>query len=139
MKANLITRTIELTAVEAKAAGKLNSDKANELKAYRTEYPDFEIKVVAAPKRKNRFKGLDYKYMEKYILAHDNEQHTLMNTFNELRGIITEEEKELYNVNSLESTSYMKVKEWFLSTFPEIKKFHEDHENKVKRILGTVA
>ena len=36
MKANLITAKIEMTKAEAVAAGKLNSEKFNELKAHPT-------------------------------------------------------------------------------------------------------
>ena len=35
------------------------------------------------------------------------------------------------NTEHLKAASYMDVKEWFLSTFPEIKKYRDDHEQKV--------
>ena len=43
MNANLLCKRIEMSKNEAKAAGKLNTPEANLLKAYRKEYPGFEI------------------------------------------------------------------------------------------------
>ena len=41
------------------------------------------------------------------------------------------------NTEHLKAASYMDVKEWFLSTFPEIKKYRDDHEQKVQSILAS--
>ena len=46
MNANLLRSTIEMTKNEAAAAGKLNSDEFNELKALREMYPNFKIVIT---------------------------------------------------------------------------------------------
>ena len=48
MNANLFARKIEMTKTEAKAAGKINSEKFNELHTLRTMYPTFEIVIKAS-------------------------------------------------------------------------------------------
>ena len=78
MNANLMTKKIEMTKTEAKAAGKINSEKFNELHTLRTMYPTFEIVIKASAAKKStkeNYKGLTYEYMEKYIPAHDDEKN----------------------------------------------------------------
>ena len=67
MNANLIKKTIEMTKAEAKAAGKIGSDKFNELREYMALYPNFTIDIKAPVKRKIEFRGLTYEYMKSYI------------------------------------------------------------------------
>ena len=63
MNANLCAKVIEMTKNEAKAAGKIGSEKFKELREYQAAYPYFTIEIKAAPKRKASFSGLTYKYM----------------------------------------------------------------------------
>ena len=67
MNANIFSRKIEMTKAEAKAAGKIGSEKFKELHDYMEAYPGYEIQIKAASKRKVELKGLDYKYMRNYI------------------------------------------------------------------------
>ena len=67
MNANIFSRKIEMTKAEAKAAGKIGSEKFKELHDYMEAYPGYEIQIKATPKRKVELKGLDYKYMRNYI------------------------------------------------------------------------
>ncbi len=133
MNANLITKKIEMTKTEAKAAGKLDTEEFEMLQAYRVAYPTFEIVVKAAPKRKSEFKGLTYKYMTTYIEAHDDENKTIMAEFNIL--IAKDKKDGLEGAEHMEATSYLDVKEWFLGKFPEIEKYRDDHKKKVQEIL----
>ena len=124
MFANLITKKIEMSKTEAKAAGKLNSEKFNELHTLRTMYPTFEIEIKASSaKKKTDYKGLTYDYMTKYIEAHDDEEKSIMAEFEMLRAT-SDEAKEVL----AESASYKEIKEWFLKKFPAIAKFHEKRE-----------
>ena len=124
MFANLITKKIEMSKTEAKAAGKLNSEKFNELHTLRTMYPAFEIEIKASSaKKKTDYKGLTYDYMMKYIEAHDDEEKSIMAEFEMLRATSDEAKEAL-----AESASYKEIKEWFLKKFPAIAKFHEKRE-----------
>lgn len=46
MNANIMTSKIEMTKTEAIAAGRLSSDKFNELKTLREMFPAFQIEIV---------------------------------------------------------------------------------------------
>ena len=61
--------------------------------------------------------------MEKYILAHDDENQKIMNEYLELRAMTDEAEDAL-----LESATYQEMKDWFLDKFPAIAEFHQKRE-----------
>ena len=113
MNANLMKSIIEMTKTEAAAAGKLNSEKFNELKALREMFPTFQIVVVKTSKSGEHFKGLTVDYMENYIKNHKDE---LLTDFYKLRG------KDA-NGNALEVApvaTYGELKMWFLNKCHEV-------------------
>ena len=137
MKACIEKKTIEMSKNEAKAAGKINSEKFKELQDYRAAYPGYEIVIVAAAKRKNDLGELNYDFMKTYIKAHDDAQKTAMAEFN----ILTAQAKKDGEENSayLEAASYFEVKKWFLKKFPEIAEFKENHQKRIAEILAAAA
>lgn len=134
MNANLMMKTIEMTRNEAKAAGKIGSEKFKELREYVAMYPGFEIQVKAPAKRKAEFKGLDYKYMRNYIQKHDDETQSIMAEFNTLTAQDKKDGKE--GSEYLEAASYLEVRDWFLAKFPEIRQNKEAHDKKILEILN---
>ena len=134
MNANLFTKKIEMTKAEAKAAGKIGSEKCKELREYMEMYPTFTIDIKASAKRKNEFRGLDYNYMRNYIQKHDDENGTIMAEFNDLIAQDKEEGKEGFE--RAKAANYAQVKKWFLKKFPAIKQYKEDHQKKVQEILA---
>jgi hypothetical protein len=134
MNANLYTKKIEMTKTEAKAAGKIGSEKFEELRKYMAMYPGYEIQIKAPAKRKVEFRGLDYKFMREYIQKHDDADGTIMAEFRTLTAQDKKEKNE--GSENLEAAGYLDVKKWFLAKFPEIKKFKEEHSKKVKEILA---
>lgn len=89
MNANIMSSKIEMTKTEAIAAGKLNSDKFNELKNLREMFPTFQIEIVKiVTKKVDHLKGLTYEYMEDYIK--DNKE-SLLSIFYTLCGRDEEE------------------------------------------------
>lgn len=133
MNANLMTKKIEMSKSEAKAAGKLNSDKFKELRQLMEMYPGFEIQIKAPAKRKVEFKGLTYEYMRAYIQKRDDKEGTKMAEFNKL--IALDKKNGVEGSELQEAASYIVVKKWFLTQFPEIKQFKEEHSKKVQEIL----
>ena len=91
MNANIFSGKIEMTKAEAKAAGKIGSDKYNELRQYMKEFPGFEIQIKAPAKRKVEFRGLTYEYMKNYIQKHDDENGAIMAEF---RTLIAQDKKD---------------------------------------------
>ena len=134
MNANLMTKKVELTKKEAKAAGKIGTPEFEELKNYMKEYPNFEILIKAPAKRKVEFRGLNYEYMKNYIKKNDDEDGTIMAEFNDL--IALDKKNKVEGAEHLEAAGYLDVKKWFLAKFPEIKQYKENHDKKVQEILA---
>ena len=134
MNANIFSGKIEMTKAEAKAAGKIGSDKYNELRQYMKEFPGFEIQIKAPAKRKVEFRGLTYEYMKNYIKKHDDEDGKIMAEFNDL--IALDKKNKVEGAEHLEAAGYLDVKKWFLAKFPEIKEYKEQHAEKVQKILA---
>ena len=125
---NAKTNTIVITKAFSKKASRFESPEYKALQRARNDYPNFNVEVRNVAKKKESFKGLTYSYMEKYISKHDDENQTIMKEYETLRGISAEAKDYM-----AEAVSYGEMKEWFLNTFPEIRKFHE------KRSLMLVA
>ena len=117
MFANVITKKIEMTKTEAVKAGKIGSEKYEELNTLMNRFPTFEISIVkTSTKSVDRLKGLTYEYMEKYIKSHKAE---LLPEFYELCGKDENGKKKDFGLK----LSYGEVRMWFLEQFPEIEAF----------------
>ena len=134
MNANLMTKKIEMSKNEAKAAGKIGTPEFEELKSYMAIYPGFEVQIKAPAKRKVEFRGLTYEYMKNYIKKHDDEDGKIMAEFREL--IAQDKKDKIEGAEHLEAASYNDVKKWFLAKFSEIRQYKEDHAKKVQEILN---
>ena len=134
MNANLMTKKIEMSKKEAKAAGKIGTPEFEELKNYMAIYPGFEVQIKAPAKRKVEFRGLNYEYMRTYIQKHDDEDGKIMAEFNDL--IALDKKNKVEGAEHLEAAGYLDVKKWFLAKFPEIKQYKEQHAEKVQKILA---
>ena len=124
MTINFKKHTIEMTKKFAAAAAKFGTQEYNDLQEARRHYPSYKVVTIAHKTGKSSFKGLNYEYMKSYIEKHDDENKTIMATFDTLTGK-SEEAKEM----RMNSASYIEVKKWFLKQFPEIEKFHETRKN----------
>ena len=120
MFTNHMTKKIEMTKTEAKAAGKPNTAEYNTLLEQMKNFPGYQIEIVkTAAKKVDRFKGLDYDYMESYIKSHDESK---LEIFYELRGL----DKNGKKVGMAAAASYGEIKMWFLTQFPEIEEMSEN-------------
>ena len=134
MNINYEKKTIEMTKAEAKEAGNPTSAKFEELMRYRSLLPDFAIIVKKTSVKRDTYKGLDYDFMKKYIEDHDNSD-TNLKEFYALRGMNEDGERDVL----IEEHSYGEIKMWFLSTYPEIEKFNEETNKKLKEIKAKRA
>ena len=128
MTIHYAAHTIELTKKFAKAAEKFGSEEYRNLQEAKRDNPTFKV-VIASRKtaaKKDTYKGLTYSYMETYIKAHDDDQHSIMAEYEMLRGI-----SEAANEALAEPCSYNEVKNWFLKTYPAIANFHKMREDLV--------
>ena len=134
MNINYEKKTIEMTKAESKEAGNPTSAKFEELMKYRSVFPDFTIIIKKTSVKRDTYKGLDYDFMKKYIEDHDNSVENLKE-FYKLRGMNENGEREA----QIEEHSYGEIKMWFLSTYPEIEKFNEETNKKLKEIKAKRA
>ena len=55
----------------------------------------------------------------------------------EFRELIAQDKKDkVEGAEHLEAAGYLDVKKWFLTKFPEIQKYKEQHAEKVQKILA---
>ena len=104
-----------------KAASVFGSEEYKMLQAAKNDNPGYRVVAKskkASDKKSDHNKGLSYKYMEKYILTHDDESKSVMKEYMSLRSL-TPEAQEL----GLDSADYSDIKNWFLDKFPEIREF----------------
>ena len=94
MKINHMNCTIELTKTEMKAAEKFGSEMYLNLREARQDNPNYRVKVVTPSKKVDHHKGLTADRMKKYILKHDDEEHSKLMEFYELRGLTSEGKKD---------------------------------------------
>jgi len=119
---------------EAKAAGRIGTEKFNELKEYQRAYPNYTICIIEAPKKKSQHSGLNYNFMETYIQNCNRENKAeIMEEFRTLRGFGNGNRSKC---EKAKVASYLEVKAWFLKKFPEIEEFKETQNKKIADILN---
>ena len=131
---NAKNHTIEMNKAFTAAASVFGSDEYNQLQTARRDYPTYRVITVKQKGAKPEYKGMDYKYMEKYIAAHDDENGSIMAEYKMLTG-----KSEAGKDAMADAACYADVKEWFLMTYPEIEKFHSDRDDLLKKIAARRA
>ena len=127
MKAVISKQVIEMTKAEAKAAGTYGTAEFEEMANLRKEFPNFRI-VTKTSKSKDNMKGLDTKFMEKYIKEHDKtEKQEMLKEFYSLRGLDENGKKKQF----AQAVPYGILKQWFLTYFPEV----ADMNDTIDKIL----
>ena len=94
------------------------SEEYETLQMVRKDYPRYEVclrKIERNPNKKT-YKGLNYEYMETYILTHEPK---------ETKAVVLDE---FYNMRHIAechkaSYGYAVIKKWFLAKYPEIAEF----------------
>ena len=126
---NTTAKAIEMVKSEHRAAHTYGTPEYKSLQEVRKAYPSFRV-VIKERKRTDRLKGLDVTYMEKYILAHDDGECSIMKVFYQLRGLDEKGKK----VDLAAAASFGELRMWFLNQFPEV----EDMNATVDEILARV-
>ncbi len=127
MNINLIEKTITLTKKEFKLSSNPNSEIHNKIMDYKRISPDYRIIVNNPSKKKDNLKGLNYAYMEKYIMSHDNAEEN-MKEYRFLRGFEVKDGVQ-------KTATYGQIKKWFLKIYPEI----EEYQNKISEIVNKAS
>lgn len=116
MNANMMKKVIEMTKNEAKAAGRIDSDAYKTLNELRASFPGYSIEIKKT--KSNGQKGLNEKFMEKYIKYYGDAEGEQMEEFNRLRGL----DKAGNADDLLVRKPFGVIKKWFFKEFPEAKK-----------------
>ena len=109
---------IELNKEYFKRIQNPKSEEYETLQMVRKDYPRYEVclyKIKRNPNKKT-YKGLNYEYMETYILTHEPK---------ETKTVVLDE---FYNMRQIAechkaSYGYAVIKKWFLKKYPEIAEF----------------
>lgn len=104
---------IEMTKKFAAAAKHYGTPEYDDLQNARRDYPKYRVVTKKTAKRKDRYKGLNYRYMENYIINHNA---NLLNSFYELCG----KSFDGAEMDFAPAASYGVIKKWFLNEFPEL-------------------
>ena len=96
------------------------------LREARQDNPNYRVKVVTPSKKVDHHKGLTADRMKKYILKHDDEEHSKLMEFYELRGLTPEGKKDEFGC----AVSYGELKQWFFMQYPEYRKM-QDSVNQI--------
>lgn len=118
LKVNHENKTLIMDRTFAKFAEDTKSNEYAHLQQVRRDYPDYtvEVRKIKRNSQKETYKGLNYEYMEEYILRHETEENALaaIKEFNELRTI---------SRCHKQGVRYPTIKKWFLEKYPEIEEF----------------
>ena len=106
-------KTIYASKSFLKKARSTDSTEYQELLDVTEKYGGFSIKErkIKTCDKKEVYKGLTYKYMEKYIRLHDNAENMMAEYIQQ--RLVSESHK----------STYGEVKEWFLEKYPEVAVF----------------
>lgn len=118
LRINFTNNTIIMDRTFAKNCENTNSEEYAHLQAVRKDYPSFAVVLREIKKNSNKatYKGLNYEFMEFYILNHGSEEEIEKNLrdYRELRLIAKCHQN---------GHGYASIKSWFLKVFPEIEEF----------------
>ena len=116
--------TIEMTKKFYNESCKYGTDEYKTLQEVRHDYPGYTPVVTKNKKSGNDtldiFKGLNFEYMELYIMKHDDEEQSIMAEFKMMRA-----EDDASKAVGAKSESFLTIREWFLDKYPEVREFHE--------------
>lgn len=113
VKIDYANRQIIMDRTFAKLAKIVGSEEYNRLQTARRDYEGFHVitRTIRRNDKKECYRGLDYGYMERYILRHDKAEERM------------KEYKELRFISECHSKRYPVIKKWFLGQYPEIAQF----------------
>ena len=125
MKLDHENRKIVMDRTFASKADLVGSEEYNLLQQCRRDYPTYLVtrKTIKKKATQEHYRGLTYDYMREYIIKYDTENK-------EANLALLDE---MIDISKCHSTfkRYPVIKQWFLDTYPDVKKFgipEEDNE-----------
>lgn len=131
IKVDFITNTITITKKFYEDSKEYGTEAYRTLKAVREENPQMEV-VISSTNRKSSLKGIDYRYMRRFVSVMDRENLSVF------ESVIAHFE-DLYGNNS--TKVFNEVRSWFLDNYPDHKEMVVESapQRKSVRVLAPVA
>ena len=127
IRVNHEERKIELNKEYFRRIQNPRSEEYETLQMVRKDYPRYEVCLYTIKRNPNKktYKGLNYEYMETYILTHEPKEtkKEVLDEFYDMRQI-AECHKASYG--------YAVIKKWFLAKYPEIAEFGMEKKDDPK-------
>ena len=127
IRVNHEERKIELNKEYFRRIQNPRSEEYETLQMVRKDYPRYEVCLYTIKRNPNKktYKGLNYEYMETYILTHEPKEtkKEVLDEFYNMRQI-AECHKASYG--------YAVIKKWFLKKYPEIAEFGAEKKEDPK-------
>ena len=125
IRVNHEERKIELNKEYFRRIQNPRSEEYETLQMVRKDYPRYEVclrKIEKNPNKKT-YKGLNYEYMETYILTHEPK---------ETKTVVLDEFYDMRQIAECHKASYgyAVIKKWFLAKYPEIAEFGVEVEDQ---------
>lgn len=127
IRVNHEERKIELNKEYFRRIQNPRSEEYETLQMVRKDYPRYEVCLYTIKRNPNKktYKGLNYEYMETYILTHEPK---------ETKTVVLDE---FYNMRQIAechkaSYGYAVIKKWFLKKYPEIAEFGAEKKEDPK-------
>ena len=127
IRVNHEERKIELNKEYFRRIQNPRSEEYETLQMVRKDYPRYEVCLYTIKRNPNKktYKGLNYEYMETYILTHEPK---------ETKAVVLDE---FYNMRHIAechkaSYGYAVIKKWFLAKYPEIAEFGMEKKDDPK-------
>ena len=118
LKIDFAKKQIIMDRTFAKNSTDTRSEEYAHLQRVRNDYPTFTVTTRSCRKNPNKqtFKGLDYPYIEHYIITHESKD-TVLEVLKEFEDLLF-----IAECHS-KSRRYPAIKRWFLARYPEVAEF----------------
>jgi hypothetical protein len=133
---NYTKKALEISKDFSKKASIFGSEAYNELKAAKKDFPTFRVSVKQAPKRKLEDR-ISMNDITMYVKEKSGENSKEMNTLKDLRGKSIKDAGGILKAE--ESANFIKIKQWFFDTYPEIADKTKVRQNHINAILAEAA
>lgn len=118
IRVNHKDKKIEMNKEYFKRIQNPKSEEYATLQMVRRDYPHYEecLYTIKRNPNKKTYKGLNYEYMETYILTHEPK---------ETKAVVLDEFYDMRQIAECHKASYgyAVIKKWFLAKYPEIAEF----------------
>lgn len=128
-------RTITITKAFNAKASIYGTDEYNEFVDIQKQNQGYRVIVKASTRKSIPLGRITYEQIEKYIIAHDDENKSIWNEYLILRDKTDDEDENEDEIRVKVSASFPEVKKWFSNKYPHFKEEAKARKMEIKKIL----